>query len=90
MKEIQIISEGALAFSKQNIDCQLFLHCVVLAGITQIEGVQTYFIIAVALFRFSAGYGMKIATKTNVRTTQAVVQFTTILKVSLVEERLWD
>jgi K(+)-stimulated pyrophosphate-energized sodium pump len=32
------------------------------------------------LFGFSWKYGMKIATKTNVRTTQAAYQFTTGIK----------
>ena len=81
MKEISdYIHEGALAFL--NAEYKLLaifvvLASIVLAGITFIPGVHTHLFIVVA-FVFGAFFsalagnmGMKIATKTNVRTTQA-------------------
>jgi K(+)-stimulated pyrophosphate-energized sodium pump len=74
------IYEGALAFL--NAEYKLlarfvFLISIVLAGITFIPGTSTHLLIVVA-FVFGAFFsalagnmGMKIATKTNVRTTQA-------------------
>jgi len=81
MKEIsEHIYEGALAFL--NAEYKLLarfvlLISIVLAGITYIPGISTHLLIVVA-FVFGAFFsalagnmGMKIATKTNVRTTQA-------------------
>ncbi|UFH35937.1 sodium-translocating pyrophosphatase [Flavobacterium acetivorans] len=81
MKEISDhIYEGALAFLKAEyrlLAVFVLLASIVLAGITFIEGVKTHLLIVVA-FVFGAFFsalagnmGMKIATKTNVRTTQA-------------------
>ncbi|MBC5840964.1 sodium-translocating pyrophosphatase [Flavobacterium sp. F-380] len=81
MKEISdYIYEGALAFLKAEyrlLAIFVVVASVVLAGITRIEGVQTHLFIVIA-FVFGAFFsalagnmGMKIATKTNVRTTQA-------------------
>ena len=81
MKEISdYIYEGALAFLKAEYRLLTFFvigASVVLAGITFIPGVKTHLLIVVAfifgaIFSAWAGnMGMKIATKTNVRTTQA-------------------
>ncbi|SHF96835.1 K(+)-stimulated pyrophosphate-energized sodium pump [Flavobacterium fluvii] len=81
MKEISDhIYEGALAFL--NAEYKLLARFVVvisivLAGVTYIPGISTHLLIVVA-FVFGAFFsalagnmGMKIATKTNVRTTQA-------------------
>jgi K(+)-stimulated pyrophosphate-energized sodium pump len=81
MKEISdYIYEGALAFLKAEyrlLAIFVVLASIVLAGITFIPGVHTHLFIVVA-FVFGAFFsalagnmGMKIATKTNVRTTQA-------------------
>lgn len=81
MKEISDhIYEGALAFLKAEyrlLAVFVLIASVVLAGVTQIPGVKTNILIVVA-FIFGAFFsalagnmGMKIATKTNVRTTQA-------------------
>nr|WP_315189244.1 sodium-translocating pyrophosphatase [uncultured Flavobacterium sp.] len=81
MKEISdYIYEGALAFLKAEYRLlAIFVlgASVVLAGITFLPGVKTNILIVVA-FVFGAFFsalagnmGMKIATKTNVRTTQA-------------------
>jgi len=81
MKEISdYIYEGALAFLKAEyrlLTVFVILASIVLAGITFIPGVKTHLFIVVA-FIFGAFFsalagnmGMKIATKTNVRTTQA-------------------
>ncbi len=81
MKEISdYIYEGAIAFLKAEyrlLAIFVVIASVVLAGITFIPGVQTHLLIVVA-FIFGAFFsalagnmGMKIATKTNVRTTQA-------------------
>ena len=81
MKEISdYIYEGALAFLKAEyrlLAVFVVIASVVLAGITFIPGVKTHLLIVVA-FVFGAFFsalagnmGMKIATKTNVRTTQA-------------------
>src|SRR5690606_33566203 len=81
MKEISdYIYEGALAFLKAEYRLLTFFvigASIVLAGITFIPGVQTHLLIVIA-FVFGAFFsalagnmGMKIATKTNVRTTQA-------------------
>ncbi len=81
MKEISDhIYEGALAFLKAEyrlLAIFVVIASTVLAGITFIPGVQTHLLIVVA-FIFGAFFsalagnmGMKIATKTNVRTTQA-------------------
>jgi K(+)-stimulated pyrophosphate-energized sodium pump len=81
MKEISdYIYEGALAFLKAEyrlLAIFVLLASVVLAGITFIPGVKTHLFIVIA-FIFGAFFsalagnmGMKIATKTNVRTTQA-------------------
>jgi K(+)-stimulated pyrophosphate-energized sodium pump len=81
MKEISdYIYEGALAFLKAEyrlLAVFVVLASVVLAGITFLPGVKTHLLIVVA-FVFGAFFsalagnmGMKIATKTNVRTTQA-------------------
>ena len=81
MKEISdYIYEGALAFLKAEyrlLAVFVILSSVVLAGITFIPGVKTHLLIIIAfifgaIFSALAGnMGMKIATKTNVRTTQA-------------------
>jgi K(+)-stimulated pyrophosphate-energized sodium pump len=81
MKEISdYIYEGALAFLKAEyrlLAIFVLVASVVLAGITFLPGVKTHLLIIVA-FVFGAVFsalagnmGMKIATKTNVRTTQA-------------------
>ena len=81
MKEISdYIYEGALAFLKAEyrlLAIFVVIASAVLAGITFLPGVQTHLLIVVA-FVFGAFFsalagnmGMKIATKTNVRTTQA-------------------
>ena len=81
MKEISdYIYEGALAFLKAEyrlLAIFVVLASIVLAGVTFIPGVKTHLLIVVA-FVFGAFFsalagnmGMKIATKTNVRTTQA-------------------
>ncbi|PWA07960.1 sodium-translocating pyrophosphatase [Flavobacterium laiguense] len=81
MKEISDhIYEGALAFLKAEyrlLAVFVVIASAVLAGVTFIPGVQTNILIVVA-FVFGAFFsalagnmGMKIATKTNVRTTQA-------------------
>jgi K(+)-stimulated pyrophosphate-energized sodium pump len=81
MKEISdYIYEGALAFLKAEyrlLAIFVVLASVVLAGITFLPGTSTHLLIVVA-FVFGAFFsalagnmGMKIATKTNVRTTQA-------------------
>jgi len=81
MKEISdYIYEGALAFLKAEyrlLAIFVVIASIVLAGITFIPGVKTDKLIVVA-FIFGAFFsalagnmGMKIATKTNVRTTQA-------------------
>jgi K(+)-stimulated pyrophosphate-energized sodium pump len=81
MKEISdYIYEGALAFLKAEyrlLAIFVLLASVVLAGVTFLPGVKTHLLIIVA-FVFGAFFsalagnmGMKIATKTNVRTTQA-------------------
>ena len=81
MKEISdYIYEGALAFLKAEYRLLTFFvigASLVLAGITFVPGVKTHLLIVVAfifgaIFSALAGnMGMKIATKTNVRTTQA-------------------
>lgn len=81
MKEISDhIYEGALAFLKAEyklLTIFVIIASIALAGITFIPGVKTHLLIVVAfifgaLFSAYAGnIGMKIATKTNVRTTQA-------------------
>jgi K(+)-stimulated pyrophosphate-energized sodium pump len=81
MKEISDhIYEGALAFLKAEyrlLAVFVVIASVVLAGVTFIPGVKTNILIVVAfvfgaIFSALAGnMGMKIATKTNVRTTQA-------------------
>ena len=81
MKEISdYIYEGALAFLKAEyrlLAVFVLIASVVLAGITFLPGVKTHLLIVIA-FIFGAFFsalagnmGMKIATKTNVRTTQA-------------------
>jgi K(+)-stimulated pyrophosphate-energized sodium pump len=81
MKEIsEYIYEGALAFLKAEyrlLAVFVLIASVVLAGITFLPGVKTHMLIVIA-FIFGAFFsalagnmGMKIATKTNVRTTQA-------------------
>ncbi len=81
MKEISdYIYEGALAFLKAEyrlLAIFVVIASIVLAGITFLPGVKTHLLIVVA-FIFGAFFsalagnmGMKIATKTNVRTTQA-------------------
>ena len=81
MKEIsEHIYEGALAFLKAEyrlLAIFVVLASIVLAGITFLPGTSTHLLIVVA-FVFGAFFsalagnmGMKIATKTNVRTTQA-------------------
>ncbi len=81
MKEISdYIYEGALAFLKAEyrlLAIFVLIASAVLAGITFLPGVKTHLLIVIAfifgaLFSAYAGnIGMKIATKTNVRTTQA-------------------
>jgi len=81
MKEISdYIYEGALAFLKAEyrlLAVFVLIASIVLAGITFLPGVKTHLLIIVAfvfgaIFSALAGnMGMKIATKTNVRTTQA-------------------
>lgn len=81
MKEISdYIYEGALAFLKAEyrlLAIFVVLASIVLAGITFVPGVKTHLLIVIAfvfgaIFSALAGnMGMKIATKTNVRTTQA-------------------
>ena len=81
MKEISdYIYEGALAFLKAEyrlLAVFVLIASVVLAGITFVPGVKTHLLIIIAfifgaIFSALAGnMGMKIATKTNVRTTQA-------------------
>ena len=81
MKEISdYIYEGALAFLKAEYRLLTFfviIASVALAGITFLPGAKTHLLIVVAfifgaIFSALAGnMGMKIATKTNVRTTQA-------------------
>jgi K(+)-stimulated pyrophosphate-energized sodium pump len=81
MKEIAAyIYEGALAFLKAEYRIMtvfVVAASIVLAGITFIPGASTHLLIVVAfvfgaIFSALAGnLGMKIATKTNVRTTQA-------------------
>ena len=81
MKEISDhIYEGALAFLKAEyrlLAVFVLIASVALAGITFLPGVKTNILIVIA-FIFGAFFsalagnmGMKIATKTNVRTTQA-------------------
>jgi len=81
MKEISdYIYEGALAFLKAEyrlLAVFVLIASAVLAGITFLPGVKTHLLIVIA-FIFGAFFsalagnmGMKIATKTNVRTTQA-------------------
>jgi K(+)-stimulated pyrophosphate-energized sodium pump len=81
MKEISdYIYEGALAFLKAEyrlLAIFVVIASIALAGITFLPGVKTHLLIVVA-FIFGAFFsalagnmGMKIATKTNVRTTQA-------------------
>ncbi len=81
MKEISdYIYEGALAFLKAEyrlLAVFVLIASAVLAGITFLPGVKTHMLIVIA-FVFGAFFsalagnmGMKIATKTNVRTTQA-------------------
>lgn len=81
MKEIsEYIYEGALAFLKAEyrlLAIFVVIASVVLSGITFLPGTSTHLLIVVA-FVFGAFFsalagnmGMKIATKTNVRTTQA-------------------
>lgn len=81
MKEIsEYIYEGALAFLKAEYKLLTFFvigASIVLAGITFLPGATTHLSIVIA-FIFGAVFsalagnmGMKIATKTNVRTTQA-------------------
>jgi K(+)-stimulated pyrophosphate-energized sodium pump len=81
MKEISdYIYEGALAFLKAEyrlLAVFVLIASIALAGITFLPGVKTHLLIVIA-FIFGAFFsalagnmGMKIATKTNVRTTQA-------------------
>ena len=81
MKEIsEYIHEGALAFLKAEYRLMtlfVIVASIVLAGITFLPNATTHLLIVVA-FVFGAFFsalagnmGMKIATKTNVRTTQA-------------------
>jgi K(+)-stimulated pyrophosphate-energized sodium pump len=93
MKEISdYIYEGALAFLKAEyrlLAVFVVIASIALAGITFIPGVKTHLFIVVA-FIFGAFFsalagnmGMKIATKTNVRTTQAArISLPQALKVS--------
>jgi len=81
MKEISdYIYEGALAFLKAEyrlLTIFVIIASVALAGITFLPGAKTHLLIVIAfifgaIFSALAGnMGMKIATKTNVRTTQA-------------------
>ncbi|AWH84993.1 sodium-translocating pyrophosphatase [Flavobacterium album] len=81
MKEIsEYIYEGALAFLKAEyklLTIFVIVASIALAGITFLPGATTHLLIVVAFILgafFSAlagNMGMKIATKTNVRTTQA-------------------
>jgi K(+)-stimulated pyrophosphate-energized sodium pump len=81
MKEISdYIYEGALAFLKAEYRLLTFFvigASIVLAGITFLPGVKTNLLIVIAFIfgaifsAFAGNMGMKIATKTNVRTTQA-------------------
>jgi K(+)-stimulated pyrophosphate-energized sodium pump len=81
MKEIsEHIYEGALAFLKAEyrlLTIFVIIASVALAGITFLPGAKTHLLIVIAfifgaIFSALAGnMGMKIATKTNVRTTQA-------------------
>ena len=81
MKEIsEYIYEGALAFLKAEyklLSIFVVFASIVLAAITFLPGTATHLLIVVAfifgaIFSAIAGnLGMKIATKTNVRTTQA-------------------
>jgi len=81
MKEISdYIYEGALAFLKAEYRLLTFFVIIAsaaLAGITFLPGAKTHLLIVIAfifgaIFSALAGnMGMKIATKTNVRTTQA-------------------
>jgi K(+)-stimulated pyrophosphate-energized sodium pump len=81
MKEISdYIYEGALAFLKAEyrlLTIFVIIASIALAGITFLPGATTHLLIVVAFILgafFSAlagNMGMKIATKTNVRTTQA-------------------
>lgn len=81
MKEISdYIYEGALAFLKAEyrlLTIFVIIASVALAGITFLPGAKTHMLIVIAfifgaIFSALAGnMGMKIATKTNVRTTQA-------------------
>lgn len=81
MKEISdYIYEGALAFLKAEYRLLTFfviIASLALAGITFLPGAKTHLLIVIAfifgaIFSALAGnMGMKIATKTNVRTTQA-------------------
>ena len=81
MKEIsEYIYEGALAFLKAEyrlLTVFVILASVALAGLTFLPGNSSHILIVVAfifgaIFSALAGnLGMKIATKTNVRTTQA-------------------
>ncbi len=81
MKEISdYIHEGALAFLKAEYRLMtlfVLISSIVLAGITFLPNATTHLLIVIA-FVFGAFFsalagnmGMKIATKTNVRTTQA-------------------
>lgn len=81
MKEIsEYIYEGALAFLKAEyrlLSVFVVFASIVLAGITFLPGTATHLLIVVAFIfgaifsAFAGNLGMKIATKTNVRTTQA-------------------
>jgi K(+)-stimulated pyrophosphate-energized sodium pump len=81
MKEIsEYIQEGAMAFLKAEYKLMtvfVIVASIVLAGITFLPGNSSHLLIVVAfifgaIFSALAGnLGMKIATKTNVRTTQA-------------------
>jgi len=99
MKEISDhIYEGALAFL--NAEYRLLTifvlgSSIVLAAIAFFMD-TTYlivvaFIIGAIFSAFAGNMGMKIATKTNVRTTQAAkTSLPNALKVSLEVELLWD
>lgn len=101
MKEIsEYIYEGALAFLKAEYKLLTFFvigASIALAAITFLPGATTHLSIVIA-FIFGAVFsalagnmGMKIATKTNVRTTQAArTSLPQALKISLAVERLWD
>ena len=80
MKEISdYIYEGALAFLKAEyrlLTIFVFVASIALAGIATIVPTTHYLIIVAFIFgaifsAFAGNIGMKIATKTNVRTTQA-------------------